>query len=296
MKKHFYILALLGMINLPALHAAVGDTTWVQAFYGDFTHYGAFDTGVVFPDGSVTYRKIYMIITIGEYSCVQGSQYCHQWDYDLENYVMTPAGDTLELGRFITPYATTGTPGFTGTWQQHYIYDVSDYYPILQNSALMRVFYSGYSWGFTGDVKFAFIQGTPERNILGHAKLWNNTYTYGDTANPIDSNLLQYTLIPPAGTVSTEMKFLISGHGADNTSQCCEFDNTGVGHPYTVWANNNPVAEYNMNVNCGLSELYPQGGNWLYQRAGNWCPGGSVNVAQYPLPGVTRWDAFYYRR
>lgn len=112
MRKYFYLPALFLCGLFTSLNAAVGDTTWVQSFHGDFTNYGAFDTGVVFPDGSVTYRKIYMIITIGEYNCVAGSQYCHQWDYDIENYVMTPRGDTLELGRFITPYATSGTPGF----------------------------------------------------------------------------------------------------------------------------------------------------------------------------------------
>jgi len=292
LQKHIYILGVLLLTAFGNVQGAVGDTTWVQSFHGDFTQPGAFDTVINFPNGNVTYRKIYMIITIGEYNCPNGSQYCHQWDYDIENYVMTPRGDTLELGRFITPYATSGTPGFGATWQQHYIFDVSDYYNVLKDSALMRANYSGYSYGFTGDVKFAFIEGTPERNVLGYDRLWNNTYTYGNLASPIDSSLLPYTLTPPAGTLSAEMKFLITGHGYDSTSGCCEFDNTGVGHAYTVLANNNPVAEYNMNVNCGLSELYPQGGTWLYQRAGNWCPGGSVNMAQYPLTGVTAGNAY----
>lgn len=286
MKKVFYILTILSLCNFAAVYGAVGDTTWVQAFHGDFTHPGTFDTAVVFPDGSVTYRKIYMIVTIGEYNCPSGSQYCHQWDYDLENYVMTPHGDTLELGRFITPYATGGTPGFNSSWQLPYIYDVTDYYQVLRDSATIRINYSGYSYGFTGDTKFAFIEGTPERNVIGHAKVWNNTYTYGDTANPIDSNILPYILTPPAGTQSAEMKFLITGHGYDHTSGCCEFDATGVGHVYSVLVNNKTVAQYNMNVNCGESEIYPQGGTWLYQRAGNWCPGGSVNMAQYRLPDV----------
>jgi hypothetical protein len=287
MKKQFYSL-LFGMFALVYTATAnVGDTTWVQSFHGEFTQYGAFDTGVVFPPVSGTYRKIYMIITIGQYNCTAGSQYCHQWDYDVENYVMTPAGDTLELARFITPYATSGTPGFGSTWQQHYIYDVTDYYPILHDSATMQIFYSGYSWGFNGDVKFAFIEGTPERNVVGYSRLWNNTYTYGNPSSPIDSSLLPYTITPPAGTQSTELKFAITGHGYDNTSGCCEFDNTGVGHTYTVWANSNRVAQYNMNVNCGVSEIYPQGGTWLYQRAGNWCPGGSLILAQYKLSGIT---------
>ena len=287
MKKQIY-LSILALICFSAtVSAHVGDTTWVQSFNGQFTHYGNFDTGVAFPSGSVSYRKIYMIITLGQYNCPSGTQYCHQWDYDVENYVMTPGGDTLELARFVTPYATSGTTGFGSTWKQHYIYDVTDYYNILKNNATMRIQYSGYSWGFNGDVKFAFIEGTPERNVLGYSRLWNGTYTYGNINDVIDNHVLPDTITPPAGTLSTELKFAITGHGSDQTSGCCEFDNTGIGHAYSVVANNNTVAQYNMNVNCGELELYPQGGTWAYGRAGNWCPGGSLKVAQYKLTGFT---------
>jgi hypothetical protein len=285
MKKQIYfsLAALFFFYN--SVNAAVGDTTWVQSFNGQLTQPGAFNTSVGFPDGSTSYRKIYMIFTLGEYSCPSGSQYCHQWDYDVENYLMTPAGDTLELARFITPYATSGTPGFGATWQQHYIFDVTDYYKLLKDSATMQIYYSGYSYGFNGDVKFAFIEGSPERDVLGYSRLWNNTYTYGNPNDPIDNHVTADTITPPTGTQSTEMKFAITGHGYDNTSGCCEFDNTGVGHTYYVLSNGNTVAQYNMNVTCGESEIYPQGGTWAYTRAGNWCPGGSLTVAQYKLNG-----------
>ena len=287
MKKQLYLIIICIFSLLYGAKANVGDTTWVQSFHGEFTQYGNFDTSVVFPDGSKTYRKIYMVFTLGEYNCPGNPQYCHQWDYTVSNILMTPGGDTVEMTRFITPYATSGTPGFSTSWQQHYIYDVTDYYPILKDSATMRVNYSGYSWGYNGDVKFAFIEGTPERNVLGHDKLWGDCYTYGNTASPIDSSVKAYTLTPPANTQSTEMKLIITGHGYDNTSGCCEFDNTGVGHSYIVVANNSTVAQKNMNINCGWSELYPQGGTWLYARAGNWCPGGIISFGEYTLPGVT---------
>ncbi len=287
MKKQFYVFVIALLCFCGTSHANVGDTTWVQSFNGQFTHYGNYDTSIAFPNGTKNYRKIYMIFTLGEYNCPGSPQYCHQWDYTVLNYVMTPGGDTLELARFITPYATSGTPGFNAAWKQHYIFDVTDYYPILKDSATMRIVYSGYSWGFNGDVKFAFIEGTPERNVLGHDKLWNSSYTYGNLASVIDSSVQAYSLTAPAGTQSAEMKLAITGHGSDQATGCCEFDNTGVGHAYTVVANNNPIAQYNMNINCGLSELYPQGGTWAYGRAGNWCPGGLVSLAQYKLTGVS---------
>jgi hypothetical protein len=284
MRKIFYLLLLCvtGFVS----KANVGDTTWVNAQNVQLSYYNNYDSTVVFPNGSKTYRKIYMIMTLGQYNCSAGTQYCHQWDYDLENYIMTPGGDTLEMSRFITPYATSGTPGFGSAWKQHYIFDVTDYYNQLRDTATVRCHYSGYSGGFTLDVKFAFIEGTPERNVVGINKLWTGGYTYGNLNNVIDSNIKPIVLTPATGAQAAEMKVAITGHGSDNATGCCEFDATGVGHAYTVVANNAAIAQKKMNVNCGATELYPQGGTWAYARAGNWCPGGLVTVGEHKLPGI----------
>lgn len=286
MRKAIYLLIGL-MCGAFTLHANIGDTTWVQAQNVQLSWYNNYDTIAVFPDGSKTYRKIYMIMTLGQYNCAAGAPYCHQWDYDLENYVMTKGGDTLEMSRWITPFATTGTPGFGPSWQQHNIFDVTDYYQQLRDSAAIRVHYSGYSGGFTLNVKFAFIEGTPERNVLAISKLWSGGYTYGDPNNIIDNSITPLSLTPPAGTQSAEMKVAITGHGQDDATGCCEFDFTGAGHTYSVSMNNNVIGQQNMNVVCGTTEIYPQGGSWAFRRAGNWCPGGKVAVAQYKMPGTT---------
>ena len=118
MKRQIYFIVITLFCFLTKANANVGDTTWVQSFNGQFTHPGNFDTSVVFPNTSTTYRKIYMIFTLGEYNCPGSPQYCHQWDYTVQNFVMTPGGDTLELSRFITPYATSGTPGFGLAWKR----------------------------------------------------------------------------------------------------------------------------------------------------------------------------------
>jgi hypothetical protein len=55
MKKNLYILATLFIFSFTRVNGAVGDTTWVQSFHGDFTQYGAFDTAVVFPDSALSY-------------------------------------------------------------------------------------------------------------------------------------------------------------------------------------------------------------------------------------------------
>lgn len=272
--------------------ANTGDTTWVQCFNGQFTHYGNYDTAVQMPGGTATYRKIYLIFTMGEYNCPGGATYCHQWDYTIDNTIMTPHGDTFEMARFISPYATSGTPGFPSNWKQHYIFDVSDFYPMLKDSVTMRVGYSGYSWGFTGDVKLAFIEGTPERNVAGHSALWNGYYTYGNLSNPIDSNVKPYQLTAPDSAQTAELKLIITGHGADSANNCCEFSNNGQTYFYDVISNGNDIIHQGMDINCGWSELYPQGGTWLLFRSGNWCPGGLVSLAQYRLPGISGGNPF----
>lgn len=286
MRKVIYLILLLISFGHFA-KANVGDTTWVQAQNVQLSWYNNYDSTAVFPDGSKTYRKIYMIMTLGQYNCPAGTQYCHQWDYDLENYIMTKGGDTLEISRFITPYATTGTPGFGPSWKQHYIFDVTDYAKQLQDTALVRVHYSGYSGGFTLDVKFAFIEGTPERNVIQINKLWSGGFSYGNLANLIDSNIKPITLTMPATAQSAEMKVAITGHGQDDATGCCEFDFSGVGHTYSVAVNNTSVGQQNMNVVCGTNEVYPQGGTWAFHRSGNWCPGGKVTVGRYKMTGAT---------
>ena len=279
MKKLLFVILIAVSTNF---HAAPGDTTWVQANNVQLNYYNNFDTAVSFPNGSVSYRKILMEFTLGEYACPSGSTYCHQWDYTVTNYVMTKT-DTVELSRFITPYANTGVPRFPSTWKQRYIYNVTDFYNLLKDSASIRIFYSGYSGGFTANVKFAFIEGTPERNVLGVDHLWLGAFNYGNTADPIANHLPTKTFTAPANTQSSEMKFTVTGHGSDNNTQCCEFSS----HNYSVLLNGSVIAQKAVwRDDCGLNELYPQGGTWIYNR-GNWCPGDAVKINTHKLPAIT---------
>ena len=192
---------------------------------------------VKFPNDSLTYRKIYEIFTLGEYNCPTGSTYCHQWDYTVTNYLITSA-DTFELSRFITPFANTGTPRFPSTWKQVYIFDVTDFYPYLVDSAKVRILYSGYSGGFTANVKFAFIEGTPEKNVEGIDPLWSGTYTYGNPSDPIANHIAQRYRTVPVNTQTSALKFTVTGHGSDNTTQCCEFSS----HSYYVYLDSGIIA------------------------------------------------------
>lgn len=282
MKKIYStLLGLLVVIGFA--QANPGDTTWVQANNVKLDYYNDFDTAVAFPDGSVTYRKVLMIFTLGKYACPAGSQYCSQWDYDVHNYVMTPTGDTIELSRLITPFANNGWSRFPSTWQQPYVFDVTDFVSILKNNATSRIHYSGYSGGFTANIKFAFIEGVPERNVTGISKLYDGGYDYGNAADNINNHFPALNQTAPAGTQSAVAKFIITGHGSDTINQCCEFDS----HEYDLLINNNSIATKTLwRDNCGINDVYPQGGTWIYDRA-NWCPGASVMPIYHNLPGIT---------
>ncbi|MEI8280052.1 MAG: peptide-N-glycosidase F-related protein [Bacteroidota bacterium] len=295
MKRHIYLLFAVIFLGLQ-VQAASGDTTWVQANNRWLSHdaastnwYGNYDTMVVFPNTATTYRKILMEFTLGEYPCPASAQYCSQWDYTVQNYLMTRTGDTLELARLITPYAkpNVGDPRFATGFTYNYIFDVTDYYPLLRDTATMRVFYSGYSGGFTVNLRFAFIEGTPERDVKGISKLWTGSHTYGSTTDPINNHYTAMSETAPIGTQSATMKWIITGHGSDNNG-CCEF----MSHNYQVQLNSTQIAQDTIwRHDCGSNELYPQTGTWIYERA-NWCPGSLVVPHFHNLPGITAGSNF----
>ena len=281
MKKIIYALFLLFTITHVA-SANVGDTTWVQSHNTQkLDYYNNFDSAVVFPSASKSYRKIYMIFTMGKYVCPGSPQYCGDWDYTVQNIVMTPRGDTFELGRLMTPYAHSGVGPFTASWKHRYIFDVTDNYPVLRDSATMRIHYSGYSGGFTASIQFMFIEGTPERNVLGVDHLWQRDYDYGHGSVSIDTAMGTLHRSAPTGTVSAEMKMNITGHGGDDNG-CSEF----CPNSYALTLNNNQLLQQDFyRTNCDKNDLYPQSGTWIYPRA-NWCPGALVNTFRHVLPGV----------
>ncbi|MCC6185653.1 MAG: T9SS type A sorting domain-containing protein [Chitinophagaceae bacterium] len=270
-----------------ASFAAPGDTTWVQAH--TIKQLGAspsnMDTMINFPDGTTKYRKIIMVFTLGKYVCPSGAVYCADWDYTVQTFAMNKLGDTVELGRLITPYGNGARMG--ATWSQPYYFDVTDFAGVLIDSNKIRIHYSGYSGGFTGDIKFAMIEGTPERNVLAVKKMWAGSFDFGNAAKPIDANVAVKSLTAPSGTVAATYRFNITGHGSDPNG-CSEFCEKY----YQVLKDGTLVKQKSIwRDNCGFNNLYPQNGTWIYNR-GNWCPGAGVNTNFHPLPGITSGGTF----
>lgn len=291
--KKLYFLGLIGLSSL-TLNAAEGDTTTYSSHQA--THletYMAYDAPISFPTGNATYRKITMEFELGKYACPNydpsnpgegpnQTGWCGDWDYDVHILVCNADGDTMELGRLITPYANSNFPRTPLSWKHSYLFDVTDYYPLLKDNATIRIFYAGWSGGFTGTVNFHFIEGTPPRNVLGIDPLWRGSFSYGNTSNPIDSVIKDISLTTPANTDAAEMKLFITGHGGDNTQNCAEFckkwyrfkvDGTQLSSTY-IWRDD-----------CNSNFLYPQSGTWVYSR-GNWCPGDLVHANTHKVPAA----------
>lgn len=281
MKRILLVLAAV-VCYVGSLQAAPGDTTTIQAHYDlKMTKHGAFDTLVAFPDGSKKYRKIIMEYTLGRYACPGSPQYCGDWDYTISTSVRTKNGDTMEIGRLISPYAGDGWPRTGPTWKHRYVFDVTDFYNQLKDTAYIRNHFGGYSWGFTANIKFYFIEGTPPRDVVKAENLWRGSKAFGKTPS-IDDRIDSKNRTAPSGTQSTELALTITGHGSD-AAQCSEFCKKY----YEVTLNSNNFDKTDLwRDNCGYNHMYPQNGTWIYNR-GNWCPGDTIQPRKHKLAGVT---------
>ena len=284
------ILTLLFISSFAISQAAPGDTTWVQAHQKtDMTWYGNYSDTAHFPDGSKTYHKILMHYTLG---CATGG--CSPWDYTTRVYLMKSTGimdsnvasiDTIsvsplqidttwnvfeakepfELARVITPYGGN----LANNWTHDFVYDVTDFYPLMKNDVEIRVQYQGYSSGFSAGIKFAFIEGPPARPVIKVENLYQGSGSYLNSTDFENNNLPPKTVSIDTATKGLMLRVNFSGHGFVNSLNCGEFCKKD----YYVKVNNQKVVTQAIwRDDCGLNPVWPQAGTWLYDRA-NWCPG-----------------------
>ncbi|MBM71590.1 MAG: hypothetical protein CL847_02245 [Crocinitomicaceae bacterium] len=178
--------------------------------------------------------------------------------------------DRYEIGRFITPYGINLTLGPDGwTW----IYDVTDYLPLLRDSVELE---AG-NWQELLDMKFAFIHGTPPRDVVDVERFWNGTYYL----NNWDDNVLPYTFEAEAGEEMFKLVTRASGHGFGTGNNCAEF----CYNTHTVKVDGIEHWSWEIMQECADNPLYPQGGTWIYDRAA-WCPGDKVTQQDIELTGI----------
>ncbi len=261
------------LIWLPVcLVAAPGDSTWVRAHSQvDLVWNEAYDVYADFPDSEEPYGRVLLYFTMG---CASSG--CSDWDYTvLLSLVDTVDGTEYDLGRSITPYGgymRTSQKGFNNDWTRTFVYDISDLDALLRHRQKIRVYYDGWSSGFSATLDFAFIEGIPARPVLGVEVLYYSgaaDWVYSNSADFEASYLPERTAAIPPGSKHHRLRITPSGHGFDNNLFCAEFCE----RDYRVVVNGLERFRQAMwREDCGYNPVYPQAGTWLYDRA-NWCPG-----------------------
>jgi hypothetical protein len=266
--------ALLLLLNV-SLFAAPGDTTRVVSH--DSVHietgggYTDYPSWVVFPQADM--HKVILNLT---FRCPFGEN-CGEWDY--LNYIYLKRRgmqDTLplniELARYITPYGNSYNQAWKGAWK----IDVTDFAPLLKDSLEIVYRHTGYETnvgrGWNINMWFEMVEGTPIRPFVKVNKLWNGNYSYGNPANPINTQLGSREVTLDAATQSIRSYIVQTGHSFGDPENCAEFcpkqrtlkmDGTTYLQKY-VWRDQ-----------CGENPNFPQAGTWIYDRSG-WCPGDMV--------------------
>jgi len=173
----------------------------------------------------------------------------------------------FEIGRFITPYGIQLSLGPDGwTW----IYDVTDWAPMLKGMVELE---AG-NWQELLDMKFIFIEGTPPRDVKRIEKVWSGDFQLSTW----DNNITTKTIQLQDDEQSVKLAATTSGHWFGQGNNCAEFCNNI--HKLKV----NGTEQFNWQIiqECADNPLFPQGGTWIYDRAG-WCPGAPVTQRDFEI-------------
>ena len=188
--------------------------------------------------------------------------------------------EPVEIARAITPFGEA-----VGLW-----FDVSDYSDLLRDSVSLYTMVCGYSNGWEVTTDFYFIEGEPYLEPYRHVNLWNGTWQYGNSGNPIDTHLQPLTIAGDTAAGFARIRLITTGHGfgGDPNPEVAEFYD--VTHHLLI--NGDSVSQRLWRADCGLNPLYPQGApgyssTWYYRRA-NWCPGSFVTPHDYIVTDPVR--------
>lgn len=185
--------------------------------------------------------------------------------------------DRYELARFITPYGIGLTLDDDGwTW----IFDVSDFAHLLRDSVELQ---AG-NWQELLDMKFAFISGTPPRDVMRMDAFWKGQQNLAS----FDENITDHVFTPAEGEEMFKLRTRASGHGFGSGNNCGEF----CYNTHSVKVDGGLQWSWEVMRECADNPLYPQGGTWIYDRAG-WCPGAPVDTKEFELtPLIEGQDEF----
>ncbi len=185
----------------------------------------------------------------------------------------------FEIMSFVTPYGIGLDLGQDGkTWD----FDVTDFAPILKGDKRMSLTFGG-QFQEEMDIKWLFIVGTPPSDVLDINNIWRSrrSNTYTNINNDVVFPPRDITLSNDAS--SYKIRSTITGHGQEGEfiprNHHLNIDGGAREYSWTAWKE------------CAANPVYPQGGTWIYDRAG-WCPGMATDLQEsyidsYVSPGAT---------
>jgi hypothetical protein len=174
-----------------------------------------------------------------------------------------------EIMSFVTPYGNGLDLGANGVmWE----FDVTDFAPILEGGKRLSMEYGGQNQEEI-DIRFVFIRGTAPRNVLDIQQIWPlGNYGFQSAYNDDVFEPRQVPLDPLSA--GWKIRTTITGH-----QQNGEF----IARWHYLNINGGPQeAHWRVWKECADMPVYPQGGTWLYDRAG-WCPGVPSDLFEYEV-------------
>ncbi|MFK7756891.1 MAG: LamG-like jellyroll fold domain-containing protein [Flavobacteriales bacterium] len=193
------------------------------------------------------------------------------------NYYAPPfeVVNRIELGRFITPYGIGLDLEEGWTW----VYEVTDYEPLLHGEVELE---AG-NWQELLDLKFAFIEGTPPRDVMRVENIWAGNWQLSTWQETVQEQSIEVQ----EGEEMFKVRATTSGHWFGQGNNCAEFCQ----NMHSLDVNGSTQHSWEMIQECADNPLYPQGGTWIYDRAG-WCPGAPVTTRELEITDAVNGEDF----
>ncbi|MDZ4750622.1 MAG: LamG-like jellyroll fold domain-containing protein [Flavobacteriales bacterium] len=203
-------------------------------------------------------NKIDSTIVETQYTLTNEDMSYYQAPYEVIN--------RFELGRYITPYGIQLDLEDGWTW----IYEVTDFAPLLRDSVELECG----NWQELLDLQFLFIEGTPSREVKRVENFWVGNYGLSN----MDQYVTDRSFDMEEGELGLKLKTVATGHGFGTGNNCAEF----CFNTHSLQVNGFEEWAWEIMHDCADNALYPQGGTWIYARAG-WCPGKEGKLEEFEL-------------
>lgn len=288
-------------VDLPAWQGVRGENLYKNFFSGNLRPNATFVQGdatvqdvtvavldsVLVPLHSVTSYGLDgtdLVVTDQQYFYQAGQAYVYDESGQLLDSVAVAPEGSIEIGELVhypkaeakfellslvTPYGNGLGLGAAG---KTFWFDVTDYAPVLQGEKRISIEMGG-QWQEELDIEFLFITGTPPRDVLNMQHIW--PFRRGGYAEiQTDRYFEPRTVALSADASQFKLRSAVTGHGQNGEfvprTHYLNVDGGTQDFTYQVWKE------------CADNPIYPQGGTWIFDRAG-WCPGAATDVHEFDI-------------